>query len=484
MNMNRIVQKLKQHLMAVLIATLMLTALVVSIIKFPSFDQDKEQTSSLQQILERDTLVALTDHNSINYFSYRGRLMGYQYDMLALFANRLGVELKVIVNNDIEECFKKLESGEVDVLALNLTVTKERAKRIAFTRPYGTTRQVLVQRKPDGWEKMRPTEIEKMVIRNQTALAKKEIYIQEGTSFEKRLHSLSDEIGDTIYIKSMHGFTSEQLISLVSQGEIDYMVTDEDVAMLNQTYYYNIDVSTPISFTQNLSWAVAMGADSLLNELNNWFGSFINTSLHNVLYNKYFRSHKASSRVKSDFMSANMGRLSRFDEHIKEYSTIPNWDWRLMASLVYQESRFDPQAESWAGAFGLMQLMPETAKAFGVYQGSSPNHQIRAGARLIKYLDDYFREMVPDSAERLKFVLASYNVGHGHLLDARRLAEKYGKDPQRWDGHVDSFLLRKSIPEYFRDPVVRNGYCRGEEPFFYVREIMDRFDHYKNLVGN
>ncbi len=474
----------KHRAIVVIVGLLMLSAILISIFQFPVFRNDEIQVSTLQQILERDTLVALTDHNSINYFSYRGRLMGYQYDMLSIFANRLGVELRVVVNNDIEEGIKKLESGEVDVLALNLTVTMDRAKRVIFTKPYGTTRQVLVQRKPEGWEKMGRSEMERLQLRDPRNLAGKEVYVQEGTSFENRLQNLSEEIGDTIFVRSLHGYTSEQLITLVSQGEIPYMVTDEDVALLNQTYYYNIDVATAISFNQNLSWAVARGSDSLANELNLWFDTFINSSLHGVLYNKYFRSHKASSRIKSDFMSVNLGRLSRYDEFIKDYSKIPNWDWRLLASLIYQESRFEPNLESWAGAFGLMQLMPETALTFGISKNSSPEQQIRAGARLIKYLDDYFRETVPDSAERIKFVMASYNVGQGHVLDARRLAEKYGKDPKRWENNVDSFLLRKAIPDFYLDPVVRNGYCRGEEPFLYVREILERFEHYKNLVGN
>ena len=442
------------------------------------------ELSPYQIIINRDTLIAVTDHSSINYFSYRGRLMGYQYDKLSVFANQLGVELKVVVSNDIEECFQMLERGEVDIFATNLTVTKERSKRVTLTRPYGTTRQVLVQRKPDGWENMRSSEIKRELLRNQIELGEKEVYVQEGTVYERRLYNLSEEIGDTIFVKTIEGFSVEQLITLVSRGEIDYTVADENVAMINQTYYYNLDIKTPISFSQNLAWAVAKGADSLNSVINSWFDEFLPSSLHSVLYDKYFKSHKAVTRINSEYISVNSGNLSRYDALLRKYSKIPNWDWRLVASLVYQESRFKPDQVSWAGAFGLMQLMPETAKNFGVSQRSGPAQQIQAGCRFLKYLDDYFKEMVPDSLERVKFVLASYNVGHGHLLDARRLAEKYGKDPTRWESNVDSFLLQKSLPEFYLDPVVRNGYCRGEEPFLYVREIMMRFEHYKNLVKN
>ena len=470
-----------------LFAFLFVGSVVVSLLLVFKNNKASKAHSALsryEEILARDTLIAVTDHSSISYFSYRGRLMGYQYDMLSIFANRLGVELKVVVSNDIEDCLKMLERGEVDLFATNLTVTKERSKRVALSRPYGTTRQVLVQRKPEGWEQMPQSEIIKGVLRNQTDLIMREIYVQEGTVYQQRLENLSEEIGDTIIVKTINDFSVEQLITLVSRGEIEFTVADENVAMINQTYYYNLDIETPISFSQNLSWAMALGSDTLKSAVDHWFDSFLPSSLHAVLYNKYFKSNKAITRINSDYISVNSGKLSNYDNYLRTASKIPNWDWRLVASLVYQESRFSPDRVSWAGAFGLMQLMPETAKTFGVSRRSTPALQIRAGCRFLKYLDDYFKEMVPDSAERIKFVLASYNVGHGHLLDARRLAEKYGKNPSIWESNVDSFLLQKSQPEYYLDPVVRNGYCRGDEPFFYVREIMERFEHYRNLVGN
>ncbi|MDD2563738.1 MAG: transporter substrate-binding domain-containing protein [Salinivirgaceae bacterium] len=460
--------------------------IIVLIVVFSNKKASKVHTalSRYEEILARDTLIAVTDHSSISYFSYRGQLMGYHYDMLSIFANQLGVELKVVVSNDIEECFMMLNRGEVDIFASNLTVTRDRAKRVALSRPYGSTRQVLVQRKPEGWERMSQSEIVAGVLRNQTDLVMREVYVQEGTVYQRRLQSLSEEIGDSIIVKTINDFSVEQLITLVSRGEIDFTIADENVAMINQTYHYNLDIITPISFSQNLSWAMALGSDTLKAAVDRWFNSFLSSSLHAVLYNKYFKSNKAITRINSNYISVNSGKLSNYDTYLRASSKIPNWDWRLVASLVYQESRFSPNRVSWAGAFGLMQLMPETAKAFGVSPSSAPALQIRAGCRFLKYLDDYFKEMVPDSAERIKFVLASYNVGHGHLLDARRLAEKYGKNPSIWESNVDSFLLKKSQSEFYLDPVVRNGYCRGDEPFFYVREIMARYDHYKNLVDN
>ena len=159
------------------------------------------------------------------------------------------------------------------------------------------------------------------------------------------------------------------------------------------------------------------------------------------------------------------------------------WDWRLLASQAYQESRFNPAARSWAGATGLLQLMPRTAQQFGVTNPLDPEDNLRGGVRFLQWLKDYWAKRIPDEGERLKFVLASYNTGQGHVEDAQRLAEKHGGDPQRWED-VSYWLLQKSKQQFSNDPVVKFGFCRGIEPVTYVSLIMDRFDHYRQFVAD
>ncbi len=463
---------------------LFLLALTFSRIDFRHLWKKEAKTHfrTLSAIINSDTLIVVHDHNIVNYFSYRGKVMGFHYDMAKEFARHLGLKLKVVLCNNIEEAIALVNNGDADLIAMNLTITPQRAQRVSFARQYSNTRPVLVQRKPQNWQQLSRSALENQLIRVPAQLAGKEIYVQEGTVHEQRILKLIKEIGDTIYIKVIPGYNTEQLISMIANGEIDYTISDEDVAMLTQTFYENLDIQTPLGIHYNLAWAVAKGNTTLLDTINSWLEKFTGSALYNVLYNKYFLSPKATVRMSSEKVSVIGGKISPYDDIIKEASAEIGWDWQLLASLIYQESRFNTDIVSWTGAFGLMQLMPETGRAYGVNANSSPREQIKAGVRFIKQLDNIFREQVPDSVERIKFVLAAYNVGPGHVLDAIRLAKKYNKNPQVWTYEVDSFLLRKSRPKYYLDSVAMFGYCRGEEPYLFVNEILDRYYHYKQLV--
>ena len=200
------------------------------------------------------------------------------------------------------------------------------------------------------------------------------------------------------------------------------------------------------------------------------------------LYNKYFKNSRSVNFARSEYHSITGGKISPYDKFIRQYSELIEWDWRLLASLIYQESRFYPDAQSWAGAYGLMQLMPHNAEKYGVDSLSSPEEQIIAGVKFIRLLDKQFLDKIEDKEERTKFVLASYNAGIAHVYDARRLAEKYDKDPNLWNDNVDYYLRNKSKPEYYQDSVVKYGYCRGEEPYNFVYDILERFHHYQNVI--
>ena len=438
----------------------------------------------LKEIKERGRLIAIVDNSSTSYFIYKGQPMGYEYELLSRLADDLGVDLEIVITSDIEEAFAKLNKGEGDIIAHNLTVTKERQEFIDFTLHHNEVRQVLVQRKPENWRKMKLHQIEEALIRNPLELGNKTVYVRKASAFYNRLKHLSAEIGEDINIVEDTGEAeTEEMIRKVANGEIEYTVADEDVALLNATYYPELDVKTAISFPQKIAWGVRKTSPELLKTINGWIREMRKETDYYVIYNKYFKNRSGMRRLaNSNYSSINGNQISPYDADIKRAATDIGWDWRLLSAVVYQESKFNPEAESWMGATGLMQLMPETAEIFGAEDPLNPRQNIMAGASYLKWLDDYWTDEIQDPRERKKFVLASYNVGQGHVQDARRLAVKYGKDSRKWDDNVEYYLKLKSKPKYYTDEVVKYGYCRGGEPVKYVSSIMRRTERYKQLI--
>jgi membrane-bound lytic murein transglycosylase F len=216
--------------------------------------------------------------------------------------------------------------------------------------------------------------------------------------------------------------------------------------------------------------------------VNYWIKKMKKYNDYYVIYDKYFKNSRSfSKRIESDFYSEKTGKISPYDELIKKYVEPTGWDWRLISSLVYQESRFDTRARSWASANGLMQLMPATAKEMGVRNMNDPEDNIRGGVRYLKKIYDRW-ENIEDSVQRLKFTFASYNCGYYHVIDAQKLAVKYESDPSIWDGSVEVQVLNLSYSNYYRDELVKYGYVRGREPVNYVFDIYERYEVYKQFI--
>jgi membrane-bound lytic murein transglycosylase F len=435
----------------------------------------------LDSIVARGSLIAVTDYNSTNYFIYRGETMGFNYELLQAFTDHLGVDLEIITQNHPDDAIRMLQTGKADLLAIGLTASSPGKKRVRFTEPIYETRQVLIQRKPESWRNMTSDSLENSLARTHPAFAGKTIYVQEGTPHSRGLRSLSKEIGKRLTVKKVQS-NSEELIQRVADGEIDYAVCDENVSV-NATYYPDIDVSTPVSSPQGITLGIRRThSGKLLKDLNQWIVKFRKTKTYAILFDKYYENKRSSKIVKSDYYTLSTGKVSPYDELIKIYSDSISCDWRLLASLICQESRFEPYVKSWAGAYGLMQLMPATGRKFGINITSSPGNNIKAGTKYIESLEKIFEPRIPDENERYRFILAAYNAGPGHILDAMKLAEKHGKDPTIWDGNVAELLLKKSDPQYYNDTVVKNGYFRGKESVNFVSEILERYEHYKNII--
>jgi len=450
---------------------------------------DREKTTEevevdLPAIKERGTLQAITYYSSTSYFLYRGRPMGYEYELLERLAEDLNLDLEIVIAEDLDKEIRMLKTGKGDIIAHGLTITQDRKQRITFTEPHTTTHQVLVQKKPDNWRQMKLHEIRQQIVSDPVDLIGKKVYVRKNSSYYKRLQNLEEEMGGDIDIVEMPGdLTTEDLIRKVANGEIPYTVADYNIAAINKTYNPDLDISVSLSFSQRIAWAVRESSPELLKAVNEWIAKMKKQTEYYVIYNKYFKNSKSyRRRVKSDFFSMESGRISRYDDLIRQYADSVDLDWRLLSSLIYQESRFNPRTKSWAGARGLMQLMPATAREVGVTDLYNPERSIIGGTRYLEYLQELWKTELPDSSQRIKFVLASYNAGPNHIKDARRLAHKYREDEDRWET-IENYLLKLSNPKYYNDPVVKYGYVRGAEPVAYVEEIIRRYDHYRKFVS-
>ncbi|HKJ42263.1 MAG TPA: transporter substrate-binding domain-containing protein [Sunxiuqinia sp.] len=454
---------------------------------------DKNQTTpeqtgtpfhrDLDQIKKDGKLRVLIAYNSTSYFLYRGKAMGYEYELVKRLADHLHLKLELHVSKNMDSLINELNRGKADLLAYGLTITTDRKKKVKFTDYLYLTHQVLIQKKPNHWRKMRWAAIQKSLIHDPIELIGDTVSVRENTSYFKRIQNLSKEMGGKIYIDTLKGnISTDKIIKMVVDGNIKYTVADDNLAKINASYYPILDIDVPISFSQRVAWAVRPNSPQLLAAINQWIKQERKETDYYVIYNKYFKNRRDfRKRVKSDFYSLNKNRISKYDSIIKKNAKKIHWDWRLLASQIYQESQFKPKASSWAGAQGLMQLTPETAEELGVENIHNAAENVAAGTNYLQQLEENFMD-VEDSIQRIKFTLAAFNCGYSHVTDAQNLAEERGLDSDRWDGNVEKMILALSYPENYQDDAVKFGYVRGIEPYTYVRQIFDRYNHYKNFI--
>lgn len=455
-----------KHLLSFTLLFILLTACVGN----RSHAPNERELYDLPQIKDSGELVALTLYSSTSYFLYRGEPMGFQYELCEQFAQSLGLRLRIEVANNPAELVQKLLRKEGDIIAYNLAVTNEWKDSVLYCGEEMITHQVIVQRNGKG------------ALKDVTELIGKEIYVKPGKHLDRLVH-LDKELGGGILIHEMpeDSITTEDLIAKVAQGEIDYTICDNDIARLNRTYYPSLNIDLQISFVQRSSWAVRKDEPLLAQAANEWYKANVKSRAYQASTKRYFEISKRVAH--GSILSIKDGKISHYDKLFKKYAKEIDWDWKLLASLAYTESNFDTAAVSWAGAKGLMQLMPRTARAMGLPAGKelNPEENIKAAVKYIAAMEKSFA-FIKDSTERSSFILAAYNAGIGHVKDAMALAEKYGADPTLWKDNVEKYILLKSHEEYFNDPVCKNGYFRGTETYNFVREIKERHKIYQQKI--
>jgi membrane-bound lytic murein transglycosylase F len=424
----------------------------------------------LPQIEARGVIDVLTLSGSMSYFIYKGEPLGYEYELLRDFTDSCGWELRIHLANNEAQLQEMLLRGDGDLVACNLPVTNEGRATLLYCGREVVNDQVLIQRFVRGTP----------LLKDVTELLGKEVWVIRNSRQHRRMLHLNDELGGGIRIRTVDQdtVTVEDLMEGVARGQMAYTVGDRDLAQLNRTYFRNLDIRLAVSHPQRSSWAVRKSSPQLAAALDAWFRRNRNTPRHRALIKRYFEMSKLPGDEPAPVLGPH--QISPYDAYFKQYAQQLGWDWRLLASMAYQESKFYTDRVSWAGATGLMGLMPRTAEAFGLPADSleSPEGNIRAAVGLIGRLNRSFAS-VEDPDERIKFVLAAYNAGASHIYDARALAEKYGKDASRWENNVEECLQWKSRPEYYNDSIVRQGYFRGTETRHYVAAVVERWHYYQ-----
>jgi membrane-bound lytic murein transglycosylase F len=452
----------------------------------------------LEQIADEQTLRVLFTFNSTGYFAYRGETMGYEYELLSQFASDSGLRLQPIVLRDSSLLFDRLNRGDGDVVAAQLAASPDEHE-VLMTDTLYSTAPVVVQRGAGGPAKgqsgtvrrateresretqAKPITVRARLISRPKDLAGEQVHLTRVSPYRRRLLELNTEMVDDIEVVEVDE-TTDKLISRLAEGGIDYTVAAENVAALRTGEYSNLLIEPAIGPPQPIVWAVRKSSPLLHQALDQWLAGKRQAGTLNILYRKYFLDRRGyRRRAESPYLTRETGRLSPYDDIFREGARIPVWDWRLVAAQAYQESRFDPRARSWAGAVGLMQIMPRTARELRV-DPRDPGQSVAGACRYLRRMEESWRDRVTQRAERLKFALASYNVGLGHVQDAVRLAEKHGDDPASWE-NIAYWLIRKSKREVYNDPVVQVGFARGTEPVNYVDNILSRWDHYREQVS-
>ncbi|NDV79246.1 transglycosylase SLT domain-containing protein [Dysgonomonas sp. 511] len=449
------------------------TILIPLLLLFSCKKQEKKGYD-FEQIKEKGELTIITLNSSTSYFIYKEEPMGYDYDLAQEFCNQHGLTLNVKVAENVKRLVEMLNSGEGDLIAYELPVVNELRDSVRYCGLQQVTHQVLVQRSNRG----------DTLATNVTELLGKDVYVEGDTKYYQRLQNLDAELGGGINIHAVNEdtITSEDLIAMVASGKIRYTIADEYIAKLNRTYYRNINIQLQVSFEQRSSWAVRNDMPELAKALDEWYTKSDNTPEYKAITKKYFELSKLP--LEGEYAAPEdlpKGAVSIYDDLFKKHAAGTKYEWQFLAAICYHESRFINNLTSWAGAAGIMGLMPRTAKSLGLTSEDrmNPDLSIGAAVELLDRLDKMYKGI--DTEERTKFILAAYNAGNGHVNDARALARKYGANANVWEGNVEKYLELKSLPEYYNDSVCKSGYFRSGETINYVKIVRATTERFKRV---
>ncbi len=437
-------------------------------------------TGDLAEIKARGLLRVLTRNNSSHYFVFRGEQWGFQYELAKHLADQLGVRLQMVVPADRDSLTAALLAGEGDIIAAGMSITAGRERKVVFSPTVTQVQRFVVTHEDIVKPLATPSDLSRFVLH----LNFRSTTFGMAEAFQRRLGLplLVEDVPPEVEM--------EEMLRRIGVGDYEATIVDEDLLQLEQAAGTPVVARLPIGGPIQKGWAFRPSSTELAAQTSAFIEKHQKDGLIRIIYGKYFAPETRLARHARDFefRADEDGRISPYDELFRAAGEDTGIDWRLLAALAYSESRFDPTVRSRFGAVGLMQVLPSTAKQQKDVKLPKnleramldPAFNIPLGAKYLKWLMARFERAGVSKKQQIRFALAAYNAGVGHVLDARELAHETGRDPNLWFGNVEQAMLLKKDRKWHKK--TRFGFCRADQVIAYVSRIQTRYDVYVRHV--
>jgi membrane-bound lytic murein transglycosylase F len=428
-------------------------------LQFPFHKRKQELRVTIPQtdIIDEDmdNVRALLLFNASDYFVYRGVPIGFQYEMLKELQKGIGRNVEIKVEINVSNILKDLFENNYDIIVMDINHSGFLLPMFATSIPHSYSYPVLVSgMKTDSAEE-------------------KSIWVSKDF---RTILFFKDESPYCDYpVQISNELSTEELFEKVDAGEISYMICDYNQAITLMPFYSNVRIIEKAGAKFDRRWILNKKNVQLNEDINHWLMDFKKTPKYRRFIRKYFSQE--SSIINELFANKQSGSISKYDGIIKKYAQKYELDWRFVASIIFQETKFTPELTGKGGSYGLLQLMPITMEYYGISVADGEEANIRAGIQHLNLIRNSFDE-IENEDEKLYFVAAAYNAGRGHLFDAQRLCAKYEDDFTKWKD-VAKYLKLKSHRQYATDSVVTSGYYPGIYAVRYSQQVMERYFAYK-----
>lgn len=417
------------------------------------------QLTQLEQVLAEGQLRIISRNGPTTYYEGPNGFTGFEHTLIQGFADELGVKLVIDDESNLGNIIQRITRGQHHLAAAGITVTPKRSKKVRFTQAFIDVHQQVIYNS----RKSAPT--------GPLDLMGQDIVVVAQSSHAERLRELQQTYPELSW-REPAGAEMIDLVEMVHKGEADAAIVDSNAYSLNRYAFPKAKVAFDISESQELAWAFPRTKDSSLYDAAQSYLTRIrdNGQLQHIT-DTFFQPMPVEEVTSGDAMMFTYRLENRFPRWKDDLIAAANefeLDWKLLASISYQESHWDPSAKSRTGVRGLMMLTKATANEVGVEDRTNPTESIFGGAQYFKYLLGRIPERVTGESDRVNMALAAYNVGFGHLEDARVLTEKHGDNPNLWSD-VRKYLPLLSKRQYYSQ--TKHGYARGWEPVHYVKQV-------------